>query len=180
MIVETPRLVLREWRESDRDWAAAQSACPIVMECLGGPQSRADSDARIDRMVALQAARGHGFWVMERKADGVPIGTCGLKLIDAVAAPMQGELEIGWRIAREAWGQGYAREGAAASLDFAFGRLGGARVTAFTTERNAASWGLMRRLGMTRRPDLDFEDARYAAIDNPTIVHVIEASEWTT
>ncbi len=178
MIAETPRLILREWREDDRDWAAAQCACPIVMACLGGPQDRAASDARIDRMIAMQAERGHGFWVMERKADGVPIGTCGLKTIDAAGAPLQGELEIGWRIAKECWGQGYAGEAAAATLDFAFRRLGGACVVAITSERNAPSWRLMQRLGMTRRLALDFHDPRFAAEDNPTIVHVIEAASW--
>jgi RimJ/RimL family protein N-acetyltransferase len=94
-MIETPRLILREWREADRDWNAAEVACPIVMEHLGGPQDRADSDARIDRMIALQAARGHGFWVVERKLDGAIIGTCGLKQIDAPGAPLQDELEIG-------------------------------------------------------------------------------------
>ena len=175
---ETPRLVLRAWRDEDRDWAAAQSACPIVMAHLGGPQTRADSDARIDRMIALQATRGHGFWVVERKADAVALGTCGLKRIDAVGAPMQDELEVGWRLARESWGQGYARESATAALVFAFERLGGARVVALTNARNVASWGLMRRLGMTRRPELDFDDPRFGAEDNPTIVHVIEAAAW--
>nr|WP_156681350.1 GNAT family N-acetyltransferase [Sphingomonas profundi] len=178
-MAETPRLILREWREDDRDWAAAQSACPIVMEHLGGPQDRAASDARIDRMIALQAQRGHGFWVIERKADGVAIGTCGLKLIDAVGAPLQGELEIGWRIARETWGQGYAREAAAASLDFAFRRLDAERIVSITSERNRASWGLMERLGLTRRHALDFHDARFPPEDNPTIVYVIERAAWT-
>ena len=178
IFAETPRLILRAWRDEDRDWAAAQSACPIIMEHLNGPQTRAESDARIDRMIALQASHGHGFWVVERKVDGIAIGTCGLKHIDAVGAPMQSELEIGWRLARECWGQGYASEAATATLAFAFDRLHGERVVAITSERNVASWRVMRRIGMTRRPDLDFHDARYAPEDNPTIVHVIEAAAW--
>lgn len=175
-MIETPRLILREWREADRDWAAAQSACPVVMAHLGGPQDRASSDARIDRMIALQAERGHGFWVVERKADGRPIGTCGLKLVDAPGAPMQGQLETGWRFAEDSWGQGYAREAAAASLDFAFVRLAADRVVALTSGRNTASWRLMERLGMSRRHDLDYTDPRYPAVDNPTIVYTIEAA----
>ncbi|MET0270483.1 MAG: GNAT family N-acetyltransferase [Sphingomonas sp.] len=173
-MIETPRLVLREWRDDDRDWNAAECACPVVMEHLGGVQDRAASDARIDRMIALQAARGHGFWVIERKADGARIGAAGLKLVDADGAPMQGTLEIGWRLARAAWGHGYAFEAATASLDFAFDRLAAPRVVALTSRRNAASWRLMERLGMRYRPDLDYDDARFAAIDNPTILYVIE------
>ncbi|TVV70729.1 GNAT family N-acetyltransferase [Sphingomonas solaris] len=177
-MIETPRLTLRAWRDDDRDWNAAEVACPVVMEHLGGPQDRAQSDERIDRMIALQAARGHGFWVVERREDGARLGTCGLKLVDAPGAPMQGVLEVGWRFGRAHWGRGYAREAAAAALAFAFDGLGAPLVVALTSGRNTASWGLMRRLGMVRRPDLDYHDARYGERDNPTIVHVIDACAW--
>ncbi len=177
-MIETPRLVLREWRDDDRAWNAAECACPIVMEHLGGPQDRAASDARIDRMVAMQAERGHGFWVIERRADGARLGTAGLKRVETPGAPMQGEVEIGWRLARTAWGQGYAKEAASASLDFAFGPLAAPRVVALTTRRNAASWGLMERLGMRYRPELDHIDPKFPPIDNPTIMYVIEAADW--
>lgn len=174
-MLETDRLLLRPFTEADKDWSAEQEACPIVMEHLGGSRPRAEADARVDKMIALQAARGFSFWVLERKAEGDRIGIAGLKLVDAVNAPMAGSLEIGWRLGREHWSQGYAREAASAALDHAFGPLAAPHVLSFTGQPNRASWGLMERLGMTRRPDLDFLDPRFA---DPTIVYLIEAAAW--
>lgn len=77
---------------------------------------------------------------------------------EADRAPgVEGEIEIGWRLKRDAWGAGYAREAARASLDWGFGTLGAARVIALVATGNARSWGLMERLGMRRRADLDFD-----------------------
>lgn len=177
-MIETERLLLRPLTDADKPWAAAQCADPKVMTYLGGPQPRAASDERIDKMIRLQAERGHSFYAIIRKADDRPLGLCGLKLFDAEGATLPGELEVGWRIDSDVWGQGYAREAASAALDFAFGPLGGARVIAITSPRNAASWGLMERLGMTRRPDLDFHDPRFGPEDNPTILYLIEAKDW--
>lgn len=175
-MIETARLRLRPLTDADRAWNAAEHACPIVMEHLGGPQDRAASDLRVDKMIALQASLGFSFWVAERRADGERIGLVGLKLFDAEGATLPGAIEIGWRLARAAWGQGYAREAAEATLAFAFERLEVAQVVALTSEANAASWGLMRRLGMTRRRDLDFDDPRYP--DDRTILHVITGEDW--
>lgn len=177
-MIETERLLLRPLTEADKAWAAAQCANPEVMTYLGGPQARASSDERIDKMMRLQADRGHSFYAIIRKADGRPIGLCGLKLFDADGATLPGELEIGWRLDPDCWGQGYAREAASASLDHAFGVVKGARVIAITSPRNTGSWGLMERLGMTRRPDLDFHDSRVGPEDNPTILYLIEAKDW--
>ncbi|OHT18893.1 GNAT family N-acetyltransferase [Edaphosphingomonas haloaromaticamans] len=177
-MIETNRLILRPMTEADKPWAAAQCADPEVMALLGGPQTREASDERIDKMIRLQAERGFSFFGLFRKADGRPIGLCGLKLFDAEGATLPGEVEIGWRLDKDCWGQGYAREAASASLDFAFGTVGAPLVIAITSQRNAASWGLMRRLGMTRRPDLDFNDPRFGPEDNPTILHLIEAKDW--
>jgi len=175
-MIETARLHLRPFTDGDRDWSAAQAADPVVMAHLGGPQTRGKSDDRISYMMAMQAERGHSFWVMETKADRTRIGICGLKIFDAEGAPLPGEIEIGWRLDPRSWGQGYAREAATASLDFAFGRLDAPRVVSITSQANKASWGLMERLGMTRRPDLDFQDPRFP--DAPTIVYLIEAATW--
>ena len=96
-----------------------------------------------------------------------------------VASGLLGDFEIGWRLREDAWGQGYAREAASASLDAAFGHFGAPHVIAFTVAQNKASWGLMERLGMTRRADLDFFDPCYSAELNPTIVYRIDAADWT-
>ena len=92
-----------------------------------------------------------------------------------VALPVYGELEIGWRIAEVHWGTGIAREAAAASLGWAWANRPEPRVAAWTSPGNQRSWGLMRRLGMARAPELDFHHPRYAAgdPDGTMIVHTI-------
>ncbi|MGV3479027.1 MAG: GNAT family N-acetyltransferase, partial [Sphingobium sp.] len=85
----------------------------------------------------------------------------------------------GWRLREDAWGQGYAREAAIASIRRAFLVHGAERVVAFTVQGNSASWGLMERLGMVRRADLDFIDPAYGPDLNPTIVYVTERDQWT-
>jgi len=177
-MIETTRLLLKPMTEDDKPWAAAQCADPEVMTYLGGPMTREASDEKIEKMIRLQADRGFSFFGLFRKSDDRPIGLCGLKLFDAEGATVPGELEIGWRLDKDMWGQGYAREAASASLDFAFGVVKGDRVIAITSQRNKGSWGLMERLGMTRRPDLDFNDRRFPPEDNPTILYMIEAGDW--
>ena len=84
---------------------------------------------------------------------------------------------MGWRLREDAWGQGFAKEAAKASLDFAFDRVGAERVVALTVAGNAPSWGLMERLGMARRPDLDYHGPEWA--ESIVIVYVIGRDEWT-
>lgn len=177
-MISTERLLLRPLTEADKPWVARQGSDPEVMTYLGGPQPREMSDERIDKMMRLHAERGHSFFAIIRKTDDQPLGLCGIKLFDAEGATLPGELEIGWRLDKRVWGKGYAREAASASLDFAFDMLGGERVIAITSARNTSSWGLMERLGMTRRPDLDFHDPRFGPEDNPTILYLIEAKDW--
>ena len=125
----------------------------------------------------VHGERGFTFWAVERKADKALLGFCGLKIADDAGSPVEGLYEIGWRLREDAWGQGYAKEAAIASLDFAFDRLGAPRVIALTVTGNRASWGLMERLGMTRRADLDYEGPAWA--EGPIIVYEIEKAAWT-
>lgn len=106
------------------------------------------------RMQAAQAAHGHCFWALERRADGAFIGFCGLL---PGKPPLTGEIEIGWRLARDVWGQGLALEAARASLDWAWRHLDVTSVVAITVPANRRSWGLMERLGMMRVADGDFD-----------------------
>src|SRR5690606_36636222 len=121
---------------------------------------------------------GHTFWVIERKSDGALLGFCGLKRVNSPGASCPGDFEIGWRLREDAWGQGFAKEAALASLDVAFSRFGAPHVVALTVAGNADSQGLMKRLGLRRRPDLDFEDSRFGLELNPSIVYRIEAADW--
>ena len=174
---ETDRLILRDWREEDwpRFWEGANT--PAVMRWLGGV---CDADKRAgaqDRLLGYQRDHGHTFWVVERKADGAILGFCGLKRCNQAGGP-QGMMEVGWRLREDAWGQGYAREAATASLDLAFKRFGADEVVALTVARNTASWGLMKRLGMQRREDLDFANADFDPEEPTIIVYSITQREW--
>lgn len=151
-MIETERLVLRGWSADDRDDFWRLGADPAVMEHLPA-LDRAGSDALIGRLQALQDSHGHTFWAVERKEDGRVLGFCG------VIPPREplSETEIGWRLARDAWGRGYAREAAQASLAWAWANLPGDSVVAITTPGNARSQALMVRLGMERAPGEDFD-----------------------
>ncbi|PZN92266.1 MAG: GNAT family N-acetyltransferase [Alphaproteobacteria bacterium] len=170
-MIETPRLFIRNWRDSDREPFAAMNADPAVREHLGPIQSRAETDAVIDRLVAVAADHGHTFWAVERREDARFLGFCGLKIAPENIPGIEGAIEIGWRLARDAWGAGYAREAAAACLDWGFANLPDDRIIAITTPGNVRSWGLMLRLGMVRRHDLDFAHPALAA-DDPLSAHV--------
>lgn len=171
-MIDTGRLLLRGWRDSDRAPFAALCADREVMTFLGPLQTRAESDAAVDRMLALEAERGFCFWALERKADGRFLGFCGLKTCPPGIPHLADDIEIGWRLARNAWGQGYAREAAEASLAWGFSVLNPPRIFAMTVTGNERSRGLMERLGMSRRPDLDF---LHPAVpdDHPLKPHIV-------
>jgi RimJ/RimL family protein N-acetyltransferase len=160
--LETERLTIRSWRDDDLDPFAAMCADPRVMATLGPVMDRDATAALIARVNAIEAEHGMTFWALERKADAAFIGWCGLIVGDA-ETPIVGKPEIGWRLAFDAWGQGYAREAAEATLAWGFGQKGLDRIWAITSVGNKNSWGLMERLGMVRHHDLDFDHPHVAA-----------------
>ena len=181
IVAETERLRLRTWEAGDREEFVRHLNTPAVMRWLGGVQDEATYTAAFDRLDGFQRDHGHTFWIVERKADGALLGFCGLKRVNAPGGEhLHGQFEIGWRLRQDAWGQGFAKEAAIASLDLAFSRFGAPHVVALTVSGNQDSQGLMKRLGMTRREDLDFIDTRFANPGelNPTIVYRIEADDW--
>ena len=176
-MIETERLILRNWRPEDAEPFFRYLNKPAVMRWLGGVKTREFLDFIVHgRFIRWQEELGHTFWVMERKEDGAFLGFCGLKIADDPGSPVHGEVEIGWRLREDAWGKGYAKEAAIASLDFAFQSLKASRVIALTVAENKGSWGLMERLGMTRRADLDHEGPDWAP--GIVIVYSMEAHEW--
>ena len=154
-MIESERLILRQWREADRAPFAALNADPQVMEHFPALQSSEESDAAIDRQMALIDADGAGFMALERRADAAFLGFVGVKPSPA-GLPIAGAPEIGWRLARHAWGRGYASEAARAALAEAFAR-GAARVVSFTATTNLRSQAVMARIGLHRTPELDFD-----------------------
>ncbi len=145
--IETSRLLLRQWRQSDKEPFSALNADPRVMEYFPSILSRAQSDNIADRCMALIAEHGWGFWVAESKSSRSFLGFVGLHN-PSEQLPFSPCVEIGWRLAHEHWGKGYATEAAREVLRFAFGTLELDEVVSFTTTGNLRSQAVMQRLGM--------------------------------
>lgn len=154
-MIETERLVLRRWRESDRAAFLIMSADPEVMDWLGGVPEPAAANERFDRFDRGFDQRGYSRWAIERKADGGFIGYAGMAPIHD-SLPLMG-VEIGWGLARAAWGAGYASEAADAAARDGFERLGFAEILAFTADTNGRSQAVMARIGFMRDPTRDFD-----------------------
>lgn len=154
--LRTDRLILRPWRESDVQPWAAMNADPQVREFLGDLLTREESAASVAHFQAQLDERGFGFWAVEVQSTGEFIGFTGLDQVDE-GMPFTG-IEIGWRLARSAWGHGYATEAALASLAYGFETLALPEIVAVTTAANLRSQAVMRRIGMTRDPAEDFDD----------------------
>ncbi|MDQ0587800.1 GNAT family N-acetyltransferase [Variovorax paradoxus] len=157
---ETPRLRLRQWRESDLAPFAALAADPEVMAFLLPVATRADSDALAGSFKARIATNGWGFWAVEHKSSGEFAGFTGLN-VPLATLPFSPCVEIGWRFARKWWGHGLATEAARAALQVGFERLGLEEIVAFTALGNLRSAAVMERLGMR-------EDAG-GAFDHPAV-----------
>ncbi|HEX8839247.1 MAG TPA: GNAT family N-acetyltransferase [Sphingomicrobium sp.] len=179
IVARTERLLLREWDPEDEERFYAVMNRPEVMRHLGGLQTSEEWHAAFERVVGFQRNYGHTFWIVEDGAGREILGFCGIKRVNAPGAgDLTGRHEIGWRLRPESWGQGIAKEAAIASLDLAFGPLDAPDVIATTIPANEPSQGLMKRLGMTRREDLDYVDTRFGPDMNPTVVFQINADEW--
>jgi len=147
VIIQTARLRLRPWRHEDRAPFQALNADPRVMAFFPSILSAAESDALAERCQALIEQQGWGFWAVECKATQAFIGFLGLHA-QPEAFPFSPCVEIGWRLAHDCWGQGYASEGATAALRFGFDRLGLGEIVAFTAVGNLRSRAVMARIGM--------------------------------
>lgn len=176
MIVETARLRLRPWRAADKPAIRAVVNTPAMMRHFGGVAPDAVIDALIDTQIALQERDGFSMGAVAL-SDGTIVGICGVR--HQTGYPdllVHGELEIGWRIGEAWWGQGIAREAAEASIAWGFANTAFSRICAWTSPPNERSWGLMQRLGMTRRRELDFRHPSYAGDDplGEMIVYAID------
>jgi RimJ/RimL family protein N-acetyltransferase len=146
--LQTARLVLRQWQESDREPWAALCADPEVMQFLSSPRDRGTSDAAIDRWRDRIEQQGWSFWALETKSSGTFIGMAGLQ-VPAEPHPYLPCIEVGWRLAKPYWGRGYASEAAKRALRFAFDVLQVNEVIATTAKDNKRSSAVMERIGMS-------------------------------
>lgn len=154
--LRTGRLRLRAWRDADAEPFARLNADPEVMRHFPRPLLRAESNALIERIRAHFDRHGFGFWAAETVSSGELIGFVGLANV-SFDAPFTPAIEIGWRLARSAWGQGFATEGTRAAVDFAFRRIAVTKLVSFTVAANARSRAVMERLGMTHDAADDFD-----------------------
>ena len=157
--IATPRLVLRGWRSDDRPPFAAMNEDPEVMAHFPTPLGRAASDLLLDGIAGHWAENGFGLWAVERASDGRLLGFTGLSR-PGFDAPFMPVVEVGWRLARDAWGQGYATEAARAALRFGFETHGLREIVSFTVPANVRSRRVMEQIGMTHDPADDFDHPR--------------------
>lgn len=173
-MILTERLSLQPLEEADRDAHAAMMADPEVMHDYPAPMIRAQADGRFDNHRAAFARDGFGKWTVRRRADGAYLGFTGVSPLWPHLPPAPG-LEIGWRLVRAAWGEGYASEAARASLRDIFQRTAAEEVIAYTHPTNERSQAVMRRLGFRREPTRDFEQAH-----DRSVVYVTDRADWIT
>ena len=145
--LETPRLIMRQWKNDDYSAFARMNACPTVMKYFPEPMSSRDSNLLADKISALIEQNGWGLWALEEKCSGRFLGFTGLHPV-AEDLPFYPAVEIGWRLDKAYWGQGFATEAAASALRLAFEVLGLERVVSFTATINQPSIQVMKRLGM--------------------------------
>jgi RimJ/RimL family protein N-acetyltransferase len=169
--LQTERLLMRRWTDADRAPFARLNADSEVARYLNGPMRSVDSDALIDRIEAGFEANGFGLWAVEVAATGEFIGFTGLAR-PRFRAHFMPAVEVGWRLARPAWGHGYATEAASAALAYGFGPAGLDEIVSFTTRANARSRAVMDRLGMVHDEADDFDHPSLAESD-PLRSHVL-------
>ena len=157
--IDTARLRLRRWTPRDLPAFAAMNADVEVNRHLLGPIDSATSRAMMQRIEAHFSVHGFGLWAIERRDVSELLGYVGLQMVP-FDAPFTPAVEVGWRLVRAAWGQGYATEAARAAVDDGFNRLDVEQIVAFTVHANTRSEAVMQRLGMQRDIEGDFEHPR--------------------
>ena len=170
-VLLTARLLLRRWRQADRQAFAAMNADREVMEYLAGPLTSAESYSLLDWIEAEFEQRRFGLWALEVAQTGQFIGFTGLS-VPRFEAPFTPAVEIAWRLTKRCWGNGYATEAARRALAFAFETVGLQEVVAFTSRLNTRSQVVMSRIGMTYDDAGDF-DRPGLALGDPLRPHVL-------
>lgn len=158
--LETDRLVLRNWIDSDRDLFREIFSDPKVMEFFPYRRSHREADEIMERVRGLIERDGIGFFAMALKDTDEPIGFCGMSPTSLEPALPKDTIEIGWRLATRFWGNGYVTEAARALLDFGFSTMGYGEIVSFAVAGNRRSTAVMERIGMRRDESGDFDHPR--------------------
>ena len=160
-MIETERLLLRQWRDDDFQPFAALNADPEVMEYFPALVSRAESDAAAEGNRRQIEEHGWGLWAVERLDTSEFIGFTGLWQVPP-DYPFVPAVEVGWRLARDHWGLGFATEAARAAMEFGFATLSLDEIVSMTAIHNVRSRRVMEKLGLTHNPADDFDHPRIA------------------
>lgn len=172
MILVTPRLVLAPWTERDLAPFAALNADPEVMRYFPKTMTTDESNALVGRLQGMWTEHGYGFSAVRRREDDAFIGMVGIQKVLNPGFPFAPTVEVGWRLAKAFWRQGYAGEAARAALAHGFDVLGLREIVAFTAIPNLPSQAVMTSLGMTRDTAGDFHHPLLPA-DHPLGLHVL-------
>lgn len=181
IILETERLRLRSWLDSDRDLFREINVDPKVMEFFPFRRSHEEADAFLTRLNDTIIETGLGFYALELRETREPIGFCGLSLANMPEVFPDETVEIGWRLATRFWGHGYVTEAARALLDFAFDKKHLDAVVSFAVTDNHRSTAVMKRLGLHRVASLDFDHPRVPDTHphlKPHVVYAVTRDEW--
>ena len=156
-LAETERLIIRNWEDRDRDLFHEINSDDTVMAFFPMRRSRAESDELFDMIRAMIADTGYGFPAVELKDNGEAIGFTGLNKVYSADIKPDGTPELGWRMAAQYWGKGYATEAARAMIALAFDERGHDQLVSFAVADNHRSTAVMERLGMKRDLEGDFD-----------------------
>ena len=176
-IITTPRLLLRYWRDEDLESFRALNADPRVMMYYPDVLSGEQSDALAERIQTRLREQDFGLWAVEVPAVADFIGFIGLS-VPGFTSHFTPCVEIGWRLAFEHWGKGYASEGASAALGRAFVALNLKEVVSFTVPDNRRSIGVMERIGMVRSPADDFDRPWRTGGHQRHVLYRIQQADW--
>lgn len=186
MIVrETPRLILREWKESDRNLFREINADDKVMEFFPFRRSHAEADAVLETINGMIRGSGYGFYAMELRQTGEVMGFCGISPVINLDPPFPlGTMEIGWRLATRFWGHGYVTEAAKSLLVLAFDEKETPEIVSFAVRDNHRSTRVMERIGLRRDPSRDFDHPRVPMQTHPLlrphVTYALTLEEWRT
>ena len=170
-MLQTQRLILRDWQSSDLETFAQMNADSEVMKYFPASLSRQESDQLVERIEDHHKIHGFGSWAVEERSTGSFIGSVGLN-VPSFQAHFTPTVEVGWRLARPFWGQGYATEGARKAISYGFKVIGLSEIVSFTSQLNLRSIAVMKRLGMTYQVADDFDHPRFSS-GHPLQRHVL-------
>ena len=176
IVLETERLRLRSWIESDRHLFREINADTKVMEFFAFRRSHAEADALLEKINSSIRETGLGFYCLELKETSEPVGFCGLSLANMPDIFPAETVEIGWRLATRFWGHGYVTEAGRALLDFAFREKSIPAVLAFAVAENRRSTAVMERIGMRPCRNMDFDHPRVPGTHPHLKRHVVYAA----